>query len=83
MNDKPSLKNCSPQEICSALGRLGEFRCVRGGKHIKIQHPKLTRPFPLPNRTPLNVYVVKGIVDDILIGILKIPEEKIYKEIWC
>lgn len=82
--DRPSLTNCSPQEVCSALGRLGKFQCVGGGKHnIKIQHPDLETPFPLPNRIPLNRHVVKGIIDDILIGLLHIPEKDIYKELWC
>lgn len=84
MNDKPSLKNCSPKKICSALRRLCGIQCVGGGKHnFKLKHPKLTRPFPLPNRVPLNPNIVEGIVQDVLIDILHIPEEEIYKEIRC
>lgn len=83
--DRPSLRNCKASDVRGALIRLdARFEITGGGRHnFKIKHPLVTYPFPLPNREPINRNVVKGIVDDILVKLLKIPEEKIYKELWC
>jgi len=82
--DKPPFTNCSANQICSALGRLGEFQCLRGGKHtIKVKHSFFARPFPLPDHGAVNSNIVKNLVNNILIRKLGIPAEKVYKELWC
>ena len=82
--DEPSFANCSVREICSALGRLGGFQCVSGAKHtIKVKHPSLERPFPLPDHGTVNKNIVKNLVNNILIRQLGIPAETVYKELWC
>ena len=83
--DRPSLVNCKPNDIFNALKRLdARFACVSAGRHnFKIGHPLVKNPFPLPNRTPINRHVVNDIIDEILIGVLKLSEEEIYKELRC
>ncbi len=83
--DKPSLQNCKVSDIRNALIRLdARFEITGGGRHnFKIKHPLIPYPFPLPNREPINRNVVKDIVDNILITLLKKTNEEIYKELWC
>lgn len=79
--DRPSLKDCKPNEVMRALERLGGLEVVQGAKHIKIKHPKALRPIMIPRKDPIDQNIMRAVVKDL--GKLGYEEAEIFKHLWC
>jgi hypothetical protein len=81
---KPKLANCKPEDVFTALKRIGGFKIVyQSAKHTKIAHEKSGKSSTIPRHNPINRHLMKDFVNDYLIRDIGLTEEEIYKYLWC
>jgi len=81
---EPKLANCKPNDVFSALKKIGEFETFEGAKHIKVTHKKTGKSSTIPRHaSAINRHLMKGFVDDYLVRDLGYTKEQIYKYLWC
>ena len=81
---EPKLANCKPNDVFSALNKIGGFRIVfESAKHTKIVHIKSGKSSTIPRHSCINRHLMKGFVDDYLVKELGLTKEEIYRYLWC
>ena len=81
---KPSLKNCSWNEIIKAVRKLEGLIVDEGAtNHAQIKHEKTGGKFPIPRNNPVDSYIVKDFVKNFLVKERGYSEKEIYKHLWC
>lgn len=73
---KPKLANCSPNDVFSALKKLGGFAVNNAARHDVVVHIKTGKKSTIPRVNPINRHLLKDFVEDYLVKSSVIPRKK-------
>ena len=82
--DKPKLAACTPEDVFSAIRKLGGFEIrFESAKHTKLIHLATSQTFTIPRHSPINKHLLRDFVEKFLVGVCHLEEKEIYKHLWC
>lgn len=80
---EPKLSACTPQDVFSALKKLGGFAFFEGGSHTKVTHIDTGRSSTIPRHGIVKRYLLKSFIDDFLVKECGIDTNELFKHLWC
>lgn len=80
---KPKLVNCKPEDVWSALNKIGGFRDKKGSKHGKVEHIATGHCSTIPRHSPINRSLLQDFIDDYVIGKCGVSPDEIYAHLKC